>query len=106
MLGLYDLHNLSTHIGIYIIGHRNSIVSIFHHLHSHVYSLKDFLLGDSCQYEAAFVQSFRSFGTGADTDSREWFSYGCKEGTFFRQCTGIGDYGKCIHLKVVVIMEA
>ena len=69
-------------------------MSVFHHLHGYIYGLEHFLLGDSGQDKAAFVQSFGSFGACADADSREWLSYGSKEGAFFRQCTGIGDYGE------------
>ena len=81
-------------------------MSVFHHLHGYIYGLEHFLLGDPGQDEAAFVQGFGSLGTGADADSRERLSYGSEEGTFFRQCAGIGDHGKGVHLQVVVVMKA
>ena len=81
-------------------------MSVFHNLYGYIYGLEHFLLGDSGQDEAAFIQGFGSLGAGADADSRERLSYGSKEGAFFWQCTGIGDHGEGVHLQIFVIIEA
>ena len=81
-------------------------MSVFHNLYGYIYGLEHFLLGDSGQDEAAFIQGFGSLGAGADADSRERLSYGSKEGAFFRQCAGIRNYGKGIHLQFIVVVEA
>ena len=105
-VALDNLHNLSRYVLIYIIRHRQSVITIKIHLHRCVYSLQQAFFVNACKHKAALIQRFWELRRGADAHRRECMADACEEAAFLRQCTRIRYYSKGVHLQAVVIMEA
>ena len=61
---------------------------------------------DAGEDEAAFVEGFRTLGGCADADRREGSANRGEEGAFLGEGAAVRDDGKCVHLQIVVIVEA
>ncbi len=61
---------------------------------------------DAGEHEAAFIQSLRAFGAGADADGGERVADGGEEAALLREGAGVADHGKGVHLKAIVVVEA
>ena len=93
-VALDEFHNLGADNLIGIVRDGNTIVSVLAHFYRHVYSLKKVVFVDTSQYEAAFIQGFWAFRTGADADGWETMTHTGEETAFLGQCSAIGHYRK------------
>ena len=104
-IALDNLHYLGAYVLINIIRHRDAMLTVLAKLYCSIYGLQEALLVDAGNDEVALVDGFGTFGRGADADGREGMAYTGEEAAFFRECTGVADHGKGIHLKAVVVVE-
>ena len=105
-VALNDFHYLGADILIHIIGHRDAMLTVFAEFYGGIYSLEEALGVDTGNDEVTLVNGFRTLGRGADADGREGMAYTGKETALFGKGTAVADYGKGIHLKAVVVVEA
>ena len=104
-VALDNLDNLRTDVLLHIVGHGNAVVAILAELHSRIDCLEQALTVYAGNDETTLVNGFWPLGAGTDADSRERMTDGGKETALLGQCSAIADYGKCVHLKAVVVME-
>ena len=105
-IALDYLHDLGADVFIDIVGHGDAVVAIGVHLHGCVNGLKEALLVDAADEEAAFVEGFGAFGAGADADCGEGVADGGEEAALFGEGAAVGDYSEGVHLEAVVVVEA
>lgn len=105
-IALYDFHYFGADIFIYVVGYRDSVVTVFAKLYGSIYCLQETLGVDASNDEVAFVNGFGTFCTCANADGREWMSHAGKETALFRKGAAVADYSKGIHLETVVVVEA
>ena len=105
-IALDYLHDLGADVFVGVVGHGDAVVAICVHLHGCVNGLKEALLVDAADEEAAFVEGFGPFGAGADADCGEGVADGGKEAALFGQSAAVGDYCEGVHLEAVVVVEA
>ena len=79
-IALDNLHYLGTYVLVYIVWHRDSMLTVFAELNSSIYCLKETLLIDASNNEVALVDGFRTFGRGTDADGREGVTNAGEEG--------------------------
>lgn len=84
-IALDEFHYLSADNLIGVVGYGNTIVTVLAHFNRHIYCLKQVVFVDASQYEAAFIQGFRTLGTGADADSWETMTHTGEETAFLGQ---------------------
>ena len=70
-IALDDLHHLGAYVLIYIVRHRDSMLTVLAELNSSIYCLKEAFLIDASNDEVSLVDGFRTFGRGTDADGRE-----------------------------------
>lgn len=68
---LNQLHHLCRYISIHIIRNRDTIITIPIHFHSSIYSLKQRDFINPRKNKTSLIQSFGTFGTCANTNSRK-----------------------------------
>ena len=78
-IALDYLHDLGADVFVGVVGHGDAVVAVGVHLHGCVNCLKEALLADAADEEAAFVEGFGAFGAGADADCRERVAYAGEE---------------------------
>ena len=71
-----------------------------------VNGLQEALLVDAGEDEAGLVQGFRPLRRSPDADGGEGVADAGEEGGLLRECAGVGDDRKGVHLKAVVVVEA
>ena len=71
-----------------------------------VNGLQEALLVDAGEDEAGLVQGFRPLRRSPDADGVEGVADAGEEGGLLRECAGVGDDRKGVHLKAVVVVEA
>ena len=104
-VALNDSRNLHGHVFSSVTRYR--CAKAFRPLHpdSHLHRLQEGVCVDSGEYKASGIQRLGALSGGADADCREWLTDRQEETAFLRKRARIGYDGKCIHLKMVVIME-
>lgn len=70
-IALNNLHYLGRYILVHIVRHRNAMVSVTAEFNSSIYGLKQRVFVDAGDNEVGFVDSFGTFGAGADADGGE-----------------------------------
>lgn len=105
-IALDYLHDFGADVFVGVVGHGDAVVAIGVHLYGCVNGLKEALLVDAADEEAAFVEGFGSFGAGADADCGERVADGGEEAALFGEGAAVGDYCECVHLQAVVVVEA
>ena len=103
---LDNLHYLGAYVLVHIVWHRDSMLSVLAELYGSIYCLKEALLIDAGNDEITLVNSLGTLGRGADADGREGMAYTGEETALLRECAAVAHYGKGIHLKAVVVVEA
>ena len=68
---LDDLDNLGADIFIGVVGYGSAVVAIADEFDCRINRLKESLGVDAREDESCFVERLRTFGAGADADSRE-----------------------------------
>ena len=105
-VALDNLHNLCRNVLIHVVRDGDAVKAVAIQRHGGVHCLQQGLLVDAGDDEAGFVDGFGALGGGADADGREGVADGCEEAALFREGARVGDDGKGVHLKAVVVMEA
>ena len=103
---LDDLDNLGADILIGVVGYGSAVVAIADEFDCRINRLKEALGVDAREDESCFVERLRTFGAGADADSREGVAYRGEEAAFFGERAGIGHHTEGVHLEAVVVVEA
>ena len=89
-----------------IIGNGDAWAVVLYQFDCNVNALQEALGVDAAQDETTFVEGFGTFSAGADADSREGMADAGEEAALFWKGATVAYYGKCIHLKAVVVVEA
>ena len=70
-VALDEFDDLGADVFVGVGRDRNAVVSVLYHFYSHVDCLKEVVLVDAGEDEAAFIDGFRSLGGCTDADCRE-----------------------------------
>ena len=104
-VALDDADDLCRDVLIDVVGHGDAGVAVADEGDGNVYALQEALCIDAREDEAAFVESFRALGGGADADGWEGVADAGEEATLLGQGAGVGHHAKGVHLEAVVVVE-
>ena len=105
-IALNDLDDFGGDVLVGVIGDREAVEAVTAEFHSGVDGLEEAFFVYAGDDEVTLVDGFGPLGARPDADSRERMSDTGEERTLLRKSAAVTDYGKSIHLKAVVVMEA
>ena len=105
-IALDDLDDFGRDVLVGVVGDREAVEAVTAEFHSGVDSLEEAFFVYAGDDEVTLVDGFGPLGARPDADSRKRMSDTGEERTLLRKSAAITDYGKSIHLKAVVVMEA
>lgn len=103
---LDDLDDFGGDVLVGVVGDREAVEAVTAEFHSGVDGLEEAFFVYAGDDEVTLVDGFGPLGARPDADSRERMSDTREERTLLRKSAAVTDYGKSIHLKAVVVMEA
>lgn len=105
-VGLDDFYYFGAYVFVYVVGDRDSVLTVAAEFYGGVNCLDERLFVDTGDDEVAFVDGFRALSGGANADGGEWVAHTGEEAAFFGECAAIAHHSKGVHLKTVVVVEA
>ena len=105
-IALYDLHHLGGDILIYIVGHRDAMVTVGVHGHGRIHRLQEAVGVDARDEETTLVQGFGALCAGANAHGRERLADAREKRALLGQGAAVAHHGKGVHLQAVVVVEA
>ena len=78
-IALDNLHYLCAYVLIYVVRHRDAMLTVLAKLYCSINCLKEALLVDAGNDEVTLVDSLRTLGRGADADGWEGVTNACEE---------------------------